>query len=93
MSKDLKELKGINERARIMRKNLKTVTTKFNFVIWLSEASSILVLVPQSKTFFILYFLLSSCVTPIVYYIGIVENRKAVKQHLQDLLRESKKKV
>ena len=84
------ETKGINESSRIARKNRNIVTTKFNFLIWLSEASSVFVLVPKGKTFFILYFLISSCVTPILYYIGIEVNRQAVKTRLRELLKESK---
>lgn len=82
---------GLNESSRIARKNRNIVTTKFNLLIWLSEASSFFVLVPNGKTFYILYFLISSCVSPMLYYIGIEVNRQAVRQHLKELFKESKK--
>jgi hypothetical protein len=84
-------VKGLNQMSRIARKNRNIVTVKFNFLIWLTETSSFLVLIPNRKMFYIFYFLFSSGLTPILCFIGIGENRKAVKEHIHRLIKESKR--
>jgi hypothetical protein len=82
---------GLTDKSRNSRKNRNIVTAKINAIIWLSEFCSYLVLLPQNNIFFVLYFLVSGTVSPILYYSGIEANRKAAQEHIRDMFKESKK--
>ena len=83
---------GLTDNSRNRRKNRNVVTAKFNTMIWLSEICSYLVLIPQGNFFFVLHFLISGTVSPIMYYLGIEANRKAAKDHIKEMFKESMKK-
>ena len=61
---------------------------QFNMFNWLLETVS-LILVYFSASMFItiLYLLITSCGTPLVYYLGIEENRQLVREWIVSKLR------
>jgi hypothetical protein len=80
---------GLTDKSRNNRKNRNVVTAKINTIIWLSEVCSYLVMIPQGNFFFVLYFLVSGTFSPILYYSGIEANRKAGKDRLQEMFKDS----
>ena len=60
------------------------VTMKFNLINYLVETlSGILFLVVKNFFVDMLYLLLNCCGTPLVYYLGIEENRKRAEQYIR----------
>ena len=77
-----KNVRGLSESARLKRKNRNLVTIKFNMINWALETLGTLsiVVLPTSTYFFLLYMLLCSCGTPVVYFLGIEENMKTARE-------------
>ena len=66
---------------------------RFNMMNWLLETISlVLVLIGKYKLFQILYLLVTSCGTPLVYYLGIEENRRLAREYFNSRIRIFKKK-
>ena len=65
---------GLSERNRNKRRTRNLVTIKFNLLSWILDTTSIL-LVIISKHFNILYLLVNSCGPPVIYFLGMEENR------------------
>ena len=84
---------GLSERATISRKRRNLVSLKFNFFTWLLETASISVVFlsagDQAK---ILYIFCVSCGTPLLYFIGIEENRRAAEEYIKANIRVFHKK-
>ena len=77
---------------RKQRKNRNLVTMKFNMINWVLETfSTILVLMKVNRIFYILYLFINATGTPLVYYLGIEENRKAAKEYFRSNIRIFKK--
>ena len=57
---------------------------KFNLINWILETISILIntVISSNDLNIIIYILVNSCGIPLVYIMGIEENRKTVKQIL-----------
>ena len=88
-----RNVKGLSEQSRNVRKGRNLVTTKCNMIIWMCELiSGFSILLFNSNFFLILYFSLPSTVSPILYCAGILENREAMRSHLMDIFKESKRK-
>ena len=67
---------------------------QFNMINWLVETVSlILVMFRNDEYFTILYGLVNSCGTPLVYYLGIEENRQKAREYFQSRIRIFQKKV
>ena len=67
---------GLTSSSRNSRKKRNLVSTKFNMINWLLETlCTFLVVIDINRFFTILYILIMSCSTPLVYYLGIEENR------------------
>ena len=83
---------GISEDSRSKRKRKNLVTLKFNLMNWIVETISILLLIffPNGIVI-IIYILLNSCATPIIYFMGMEENRKKDLKSLIEIL--SKKQL
>jgi hypothetical protein len=79
------QVKGLTVNSRIARKKRNIVTVKFNFLIWLAETSSFLGLIPDGKPFYVCYFLISCGLCPLLYYFGISDNRKTVRDYFKKL--------
>ena len=65
---------------------------QFILINWLVETVSlILVMMGQRQILMYLYLLVTSCGTPLVYYLGIEENRQKAKEYFQSRMRILKK--
>ena len=75
---------GLSEVAKRRREQRNVVTMKFNLINYLVETlSGILFLVVKNFFVDLLYLLLNCCGTPLVYYLGIEENRKQAEQYIR----------
>ena len=85
---------SISAMARIRRKKQNLVTAKFNFLNWLLEVVSLVVVLAggYGKVTSVLYIFLTSCGPPCIYFLGVEENRKAVKQSLTSRIKNVKQK-
>ena len=85
---------SISAMARIRRKKQYLVTAKFNFLNWLLEVVSLVVVLAggYGKVTSVLYIFLTSCGPPCIYFLGVEENRKAVKQRLAARIESVKQK-
>ena len=84
---------GISLECRKQRKNRNLVTVKFNMFNWILETlSTFLVLIFRSRILSILYIITLSCGTPVVYFLGIEENRRKVKEYFIANIRTFSKK-
>ena len=69
---------GLSYNAKKNRRNRNLVSMKFNLVNWMFESlSTLLVFVNINRFSGLFYVLVMSCGTPIIYLIGIEENRFA----------------
>ena len=65
---------------------------RFNMINWLLETVSLLLVMFNEKQILtILYLLITSCGTPLVYYLGIEENRQKAREYFQSRMRILKK--
>ena len=89
--KDNYHVSGLNERSRLIRRHKNIVSTQFNMMNWIFEMSGfIIVLIPGSNTFYILYFLFTCTISPVLYYAGILRTRNAEKPRVLAIFRELK---
>lgn len=66
---------------------------KFNMFNWILETfSTFLVFISLNRYFTLLYIVTISCGTPIVYFMGIEENRNLAKDYFKSNIRIFKKK-
>ena len=80
----------VNKSSLWWRRNL--VSMRFNMMNWLLETISlVLVMIGEYKLSIILYLLVTSCGTPLVYYLGIEENRRLAREHFNSRIRIFKK--
>ena len=69
------------------------VTMKFNMINWILETIvNILILIDNSRLASVIYILIMSGGTPLVYFMGIEENRKMAKEHFKTHIKIFKKK-
>ena len=79
---------GISSSARVLRKRRNLVSMRFNMINWLLETVSlVLVMFVEKQILTILYLLVTSCGTPLVYYLGIEENRQKAREYFQSRMR------
>ena len=87
------KIEGVNNEAKIRRTRRNLVTMQFNMINWLLETVSlILVMIKTNQIFNILYVLVTSCGTPLVYCLGIEKNRQTAREYFQSRMRVFKKK-
>ena len=71
---------GLSAKSIEVRKRKNVVSANFNFIIWLSEALSLIILLlPRNEFSLISYFVFSSCSSPMLYYMGMAKNRLVSK--------------
>ena len=76
-------VQGLSKEAKSKRRQRNLVTMKFNFLNWMLETITILIVVINPNELMnVIYNFVNSCGTPLVYFLGIEENRKAMKQNL-----------
>ena len=81
-------MNGLSTAAKIARKRRNLVSTQFNMINWLLETVSlVLVMFVEKQMLTILYLLVTSCGTPLVYYLGIEENRQKAREYFQSRMR------
>ena len=79
--------------ARLKRKQRNLVTMKFNVINSLLEMiGTLIVMVDNQEIMAVLYILFTSCGTPLVYYLGMEENRMKAQEHFRENIRIFKKK-
>ena len=79
MKNQNENIRGISESSRLKRKRMNLVSLKFNFLNWIIETvSTLLVILIPSDLATTSYILLNSCATPMVYFLGMRENRSSV---------------
>ena len=79
-------VKGLSEGAKKSRKHRNLVTMKFNFINYLLETLSVgLLLITRNPLTYFLYFIVNSCGTPLVYYLGIEENRRQAQDYFRTI--------
>ena len=82
-------MNGLSTAAKTKRKRRNLVTTRFNWI--LETVGLIPVIFLEKQIFTILYLLVTSCGTPLVYYLGIEDNRQKAKEYFQSRMRILKK--
>ena len=74
------------------RRKQNLVSMQFNMINWLVETVSLFLVMFEDYEFFtILYLLVTSCGAPLVYYLGIEDNRQKAKEYFQSRMRILKK--
>ena len=69
------------------------MTMKFNMINWALETiSTLLVIIIINDLIVIVYILIMSCGTPLVYFLGIEDNRKTAKEGLKAKMKVLTKK-
>ena len=86
MSQDRKA-PGLSSSAKALRKRRNLVSVRFNMINWLVESVSLIIFISENPLFKILYLLVNSCCTPLVYYLGIEENRRMARDCFQSRMR------
>ena len=69
------------------RKRRNAVSARFSFVIWLSESLILFSFGSRRQwegVYLVLYLVLDSCFTPVLYYVGIESNRERMRNFLSD---------
>ena len=73
---------------RNKRKNRNLVTMKFNMFNWMLETvSTFMMFIFINRLSTLLYVLVNSCGTPLVYVMGIEENRNMAKEYFKYRMR------
>ena len=87
-----KRVNGLSSSEKTRRKRRNLVSMQFNMFNWLLETVSLILVHFSSSPFItIVYLLVTSCGTPLVYYLGIEENRQKAKEYFQSRMRILKK--
>ena len=82
--KQNENIQGITESARARRRNKNLVNMKFNMINWaLETVTTILVFIIPHEIVLLIYWLVNCCGTPLVYFMGIEENRNMVKEYFK----------
>lgn len=65
---------------------------KFNLLNWILETICTLIVILIKNTYStVIYLLIISCGTPLVYYLGIEENRRQAQAHFREHIKMFKK--
>ena len=79
-----KKVVGLSEAAKARRKHRNLVTMKFNLMNYLLESGTMLLFgLVRNEYISILYFVVNCCGTPLVYYIGMEENRRQAQDYFR----------
>ena len=65
------------------RKRRNLVAAKFNLFTWILETASILLVAVSPKDFKMLYIFCISCGPPLLYFLGIEDNRRAAEEYFK----------
>ena len=78
--KNAREAPGLSENSRKMRKVRNAVNAKFNFLIWLSEMSALIMMISKGPISNRIYIIISFGFSPSLYLIGMEEARTEIRQ-------------
>ena len=80
---------GLSNQAKMMRRKRNLVSMKFNmFNVFIDLAATAAFRFGKKKRIVnILYLLVTSCSTPLVYYLGMEENRQKARLYFQSRIR------
>ena len=85
---------GLSSSAKMARRKQNLVSMQFNMINWLVETVSLFLVMFEDYEFFtILYLLVTSCGAPLVYYLGIEDNRLKAREYFQSRIRIFRNKV
>ena len=89
-----KNTSGLSNSARMRRRNRNLVTTKFHLFNWILETLStfIVIILNLNRFSTLIYIFTISYGTPLVYFMGIEENRKMTQEHFRAKMRVFSKK-
>ena len=75
---------GLSEVAKRRREHRNVVTMKFNLINYVVETVGVIMCLVV-KNFFVdmLYLLFNWCSTPLVYYLGMEENRNKAEEYIR----------
>ena len=75
---------GLSDAAKNRRKRRNVVTMKFNLINYVVETVGVIMCLVV-KNFFVdmLYLLFNWCSTPLVYYLGMEENRTQAEEYIR----------
>ena len=86
-------LQGLTESTQLARKSKNLVTTRYNLLIWICELlCGLVVFIPGSNLFLILYHFLPATLSPVLYFLGIEDNRRAMRSRIKEMMSELQKK-
>jgi hypothetical protein len=74
---------GLSKRAQISRKQRNLVNVKFNLLNWILDTSSIVLVLVSSEYFQIVYLLVISIGHPLLYMMGMEQNRKDTQNYFK----------
>ena len=78
----------------MVRRKQNLVSMQFDMISCLVETVSLFLVIFDDYEFFtILYLLITSCGAPLVYYLGIEDNRLKAREYFQSRIRIFRKKV
>ena len=84
---------GLSEEAKAKRKHRNVVTMKCNLLNYILESVSVVLMITVDDYFIdILYVTINCCGTPLVYFMGIEENRNMAKEYFKSNMRIFQKK-
>ena len=84
---------GLSDEAKQRRRQKNLVSIRFNLMNWMLESLMILMIIMTTKKMFQTTFILVTSIgTPLIYYLGIEENRKQIKDFYRQQIRRVKKK-
>ena len=81
---------GLSEEAKAKRKHRNVVTMKYNLLNYILESVSVVLMITVDDYFIdILYVTINCCGTPLVYFLGIEENRELAQEYFRFHFRKS----
>ena len=84
INKQNDQVVGLSDAAKKRRKRRNVVTMKFNLINYVVETVGVIMCLVV-KNFFVdlLYLLFNWCSTPLVYYLGMEENRNKAEEYIR----------
>ena len=83
---------GLSDEAQQKRRQKNLVSIRFNLMNWMLESVMILMIfMTTDKMIQTTFILVTSIGTPLIYYLGIAENRKQIEEFYQHQIRKVKK--
>ena len=83
---------GLSDEAKQRRRQRNLVSIRFNLMNWMLESVMIIMIfMTTDKMFQTTFILVTSIGTPLIYYLGIEENRKQIEEFYRNQIRKVKR--